>query len=102
MRSRTRAAVRKLVTGMADPASQEEHRVPLPPVRGRWRLLVGMVLANRPWLLLPGLIPLVLLTSRRGTMGALVNRVLTTLAAATVAAVICCLNVTLIALTLIG
>ena len=48
------------------------------------------------------LIPLVLLTSRRRTMGALVNRVPTTLAAATVAAVICCLNVTLIALTLTG
>ena len=26
-----------------------------PRVRGRWRLLLGMVLANRPWLLVPGL-----------------------------------------------
>ncbi len=24
-------------------------------LRGRWRLLLGMVLANRPWLLVPGL-----------------------------------------------
>ena len=48
------------------------------------------------------LIPLVLLTSRRRIMGALVNRAHTTLAAAAVAAVICCLNVTLIALTLAG
>jgi len=55
MRARTRAAVRKLVTGMADPTSTEEHRVPLPRVSGRWRLLLGMVLANRPWLLVPGL-----------------------------------------------
>jgi manganese transport protein len=48
------------------------------------------------------LIPLVLLTSRRRIMGALVNRAPTTLAAATVAAIICCLNVTLITLTLTG
>ena len=27
----------------------------LPQLRGRWRLLLGMVLANRPWLLVPGL-----------------------------------------------
>jgi len=40
---------------MADPASQDEHRVPLPRIGGRWRLLLGMVLANRPWLLVPGL-----------------------------------------------
>ena len=55
MRARTRAAVRKLVTGMADPDSKEQHRVPLPRLSGRWRLLLGMVLANRPWLLVPGL-----------------------------------------------
>ena len=48
------------------------------------------------------LIPLVLLTSRRRIMGALVNRAHTTLAAAVVAGLICCLNVTLIALTLAG
>jgi signal transduction histidine kinase len=40
---------------MADPSSKEEHRVPLPRLSGRWRLLLGMVLANRPWLLVPGL-----------------------------------------------
>ena len=55
MHARTRHAVRALVSGMADPASQDEHRVPLPRVSGRWRLLLGMVLANRPWLLVPGL-----------------------------------------------
>jgi manganese transport protein len=48
------------------------------------------------------LIPLVLLTSRRRVMGALVNARPTTVVAAGVATVICCLNVTLIALTLAG
>lgn len=48
------------------------------------------------------LIPLVVLTARRGVMGALVNRRITTIAAAVVAAVICGLNVTLIGLTLAG
>ncbi len=48
------------------------------------------------------LIPLVLLTSRRSVMGALVNRLPTTLTAAAVATVICGLNVTLIALTVGG
>jgi hypothetical protein len=55
MHARTRHAVRKLVDGMADPSSKDEHRVRLPRVSGRWRLLLGMVLANRPWLLVPGL-----------------------------------------------
>jgi hypothetical protein len=55
MHARTRHAVRTLVGGMADPSSQDEHRVPLPRLGGRWRLLLGMVLANRPWLLVPGL-----------------------------------------------
>src|SRR6187401_889591 len=55
MRARTRRAVRSLVGGMADPTSEDEHRVPLPRLGGRWRLLSGMVLANRPWLLVPGL-----------------------------------------------
>jgi hypothetical protein len=54
--ARTRHAVGKLIGGMADPSSdQHGHRVPLPRLRGRWRLLLGMVLANRPWLLVPGL-----------------------------------------------
>ncbi len=48
------------------------------------------------------LIPLVLLTRRRDVMGALVNRRPTTFVAAVVATVICCLNVTLIGLTLAG
>ncbi len=55
MHARTRHAVRTLVRGMADPSSQDEHRVRLPRLSGRWRLLLGMVLANRPWLLVPGL-----------------------------------------------
>ncbi len=55
MHARTRAAVRELVSGMADPTAEEEQRVPLPRRSGRWRLLFGMVLANRPWLLVPGL-----------------------------------------------
>jgi hypothetical protein len=55
MHARARRAVRSLVSGMADPNEKEEHRVALPHLSGRWRLLLGMVLANRPWLLVPGL-----------------------------------------------
>ena len=55
LHARTRHAVRALVSGMADRSSRDEHRVPLRGLRGRSRLLVGMVLANRPWLLVPGL-----------------------------------------------
>ena len=55
LHARTRHAVHELVSGMADTATPEEHRVPLPRRTGRSRLLLGMVLANRPWLLVPGL-----------------------------------------------
>lgn len=55
MHTRARRALRSLVSGMADPDTTDEHRVALPRRRGRWRLLEGMVLANRPWLLVPGL-----------------------------------------------
>ena len=55
MQARAQQTVRSLVSGMADPDVEGERRVPLPRVRGRGRLLVGMVLANRPWLLVPGL-----------------------------------------------
>lgn len=55
MHARTREALRTLVSGMADSTSQDEHGVSLRRRSGRWRLLFGMVLANRPWLLVPGL-----------------------------------------------
>jgi hypothetical protein len=53
--ARARHAVRDLVSDMADSSSRTEDRVTLPRRSGLWRLLVGMVLANRPWLLVPGL-----------------------------------------------
>ncbi|MEI5674700.1 MULTISPECIES: hypothetical protein [unclassified Nocardioides] len=56
MHARSRRAVRSLIRAMAEPGPEEgEHRVVLPQLRGRWRLLLGMVLANRPWMLVPGL-----------------------------------------------
>jgi hypothetical protein len=55
MHARARGTLRSLVSAMADPDTMNEHSVVLPPRRGRWRLLRGMVLANRPWLLVPGL-----------------------------------------------
>ena len=55
MHARARRALRSLVSALADPDTTDEHSVALPRRRGRWRLLLGMVLANRPWLLVPGL-----------------------------------------------
>jgi hypothetical protein len=55
MHKRSRDAMRELICAMVDPASEADSRVPLPRRTGRWRLLSGMVLANRPWLLVPGL-----------------------------------------------
>ncbi|WP_180987230.1 hypothetical protein [Arthrobacter sp. AFG20] len=54
MQQRARHAVHALASGMAE-NTRDEHSGPLPRFTSRWRLLVGMVLANRPWLLVPGL-----------------------------------------------
>jgi hypothetical protein len=55
VQKRARRAVRTLVSSMADPSREVVSRVTLPRRSGVWRLLLGMVLANRPWLLVPGL-----------------------------------------------
>ncbi|WOQ69166.1 hypothetical protein RYJ27_10730 [Microbacterium limosum] len=55
VRARARNAVRGLVSGMSEPASPEEQRLPLPGLSARGRVLLGMVIANRPWLLATGL-----------------------------------------------
>jgi hypothetical protein len=55
VRARARRAVSGLVSGMAAPTSPDEQRVPMPGLIARWRVLLGMVLANRPWLLATGL-----------------------------------------------
>jgi len=53
--TRARHAVSELVSGMAEHTPQDGQRVQLPRLSGRRRVLLGMVLANRPWLLVPGL-----------------------------------------------
>ncbi|KJL28835.1 hypothetical protein [Microbacterium oxydans] len=55
VQARARSAVQGLVDGMAAPTSPEEKRLPLPGLSARGRVLLGMVLANRPWLLAAGL-----------------------------------------------
>ncbi|RKT36138.1 hypothetical protein DEU34_0645 [Microbacterium sp. AG1240] len=55
VRARARRAVRALVGGMAGADRPDEQRVPLRGRSGRGRVLRGMVLANRPWLLAAGL-----------------------------------------------
>lgn len=55
LHARAQHAVSNVVRGMSDGSPDTEDRVTLPRRSGKWRLLVGMVLANRPWLLVPGL-----------------------------------------------
>ena len=62
MHRRSRRALSHLIEGLADADAESDtesdtdpHRRVLPRRGGRGRLLLGMVLANRPWLLLPGL-----------------------------------------------
>jgi hypothetical protein len=55
MHARTRQVVQVLVSGMAEPSAHDEHSLSLGRTTSRLRLLLGMVLANRPWLLVPGL-----------------------------------------------
>ncbi len=55
VQSRARRAVRGLVDGMAEPDTTDERRLPLPGLSARGRVLLGMVIANRPWMLAAGL-----------------------------------------------
>lgn len=55
VQTRARHAVRGLLSGMAASTTPEEKRLSLPGATARGRVLLGMVLANRPWLLAAGL-----------------------------------------------
>jgi hypothetical protein len=52
---RSRRALHQLVSGMVDDSGAPDRRVALRRGSGHGRLLLGMVLANQPWLLVPGL-----------------------------------------------
>jgi hypothetical protein len=54
MEARARHSVRSLVSAMTSPGESGADDA-LSQRRGRWRVLFGMVVANRPWLLVPGL-----------------------------------------------